>query len=316
VEAGRLTSHRPTGKLNSMRRILFAVAAWGVSAARGAAQQVPGRDLLEFPVGAVVEPPALGREAAGGLWNPAGALLSNGTRVRLGAAALSAPADQAVSAQLLGASVAIPGGVTASVALVRASVDDIVRTDTDPQSIGGDVPYHTTLASVGVARRTQRYVTAGVALRYRVGQLDTRRADAVGLDGGIVADGFLPRDVRVGASTFLWSPAGQNVERPTYSAAADFRAMGASARNEVRAGYAYGYTIRSGDEHYLFGSARRRVMEARAGLARARRFGEADWRLRLGVGVYYARYALSIGREESGAGLPPTYQFTLTTAIK
>jgi hypothetical protein len=302
--------------LNPMRRILFGVAICGVAAARGVAQQVPGRDLLEFPIGAIVEPAALGRATIGGLWNPASTVLPEGTRLRIGVAALNAPADQAVSAQLLGFSAALPRDVSASVSVVRAAVGDIVRTDTDPQSIGNEVPYHTTLLSVGLARRTQRFLTTGVAVRYRVGQLDLRRADALGVDGGLLAEGFLPRDVRVGASTFLWSPAGQSEERPTYSTAADLRLAGTSPRNEVRAGYGFSYTERSGEEHYVFGSARRAGLEARGGIARAQRFSEPEWRLRLGVGVYYARYALGIGREEGGAGLPPTYQFTLNTAIK
>ena len=302
--------------LNPMRRILFGVAVCGVVARPGAAQQVPGRDLLEFPIGAIVEPSALGRATVGGIWNPASIVLPVGSRLRLGAAALNAPADQAVSAQFLGLSVALPHGLSGSASVVRAAVGDIVRTDTDPQSIGNDVPYHTTLLSVGLARRTQRFLTAGVALRYRVGQLDMRRADAVGVDGGILADGFLPRDGRVGASTFLWSPGGQSEERPIYSTAGDFRLAGTTARNEIRGGYGFSFTERLGEEHYVFGSARRAGIEARAGIARTRRFGEPEWRLRLGVGVYYARYALGIGREEGGAGLAPTYQFTLNTAIK
>jgi hypothetical protein len=299
-----------------MRRMIFAVATCGAVALPAGAQQVPARDLLDFPIGAVAEPRALARATGDGVWNPAACLLPLSARLRVGVAALETPAEQALSAQLLGGAMAMPGDLTLSISAVRAAVDDIVRTDTDPQSVGGAVPYSTTLLSIGLARRTRKYLTAGVAARYRTGELDATRRGAFGVDGGIIADSLFGRDGRIGASTFLWRPGASADERTTYSAAADLRALGSDERREVRAGYGFSYTEETGREHYLFGSARAARLEGRAGLARIERFSRPEWRLRLGVGVYYARYVLGIGRDESGAGLPPTYQFTLTATIK
>jgi hypothetical protein len=213
--------------------------------------------------------------------------------------------------------VALPQGLTGAVAVVRAAVDNIVRTGSDPQSIGGDVPYQTTLYSAVVTRRTRDFLTAGIAVRYRTGQLDSDRKSALGVDGGIRAEGLWGHDVRLGLATFLWKPGGSVAdERTSFNAAGDLRAVGRSERQEVRGGYAISYTPGSGHEHYLVGSGRSGVLEGRVGLARAVRFGEPFWRLRLGAGLHYARYALGVAREEAGADLGPTYQFTLSTSFK
>jgi len=317
VEAAARPGRSRSPLLNFMRRLIFAAVGCGCAAASGGAQEVPGRDLLDFPLGTVAEAPAIARQAAGGLWNPASAALAPGVRVRASAGALVTPPDQGVTAQLVAAAIRLPQGLTGAVTVVRAAVDNIVRTGSDPQSIGGDVPYQTTLYSAVVTRKTRDFLTAGVALRYRTGQLDSDRNGALGLDGGILAEGLWGRDVRLGLATFLWRPGGGVAdERTAFNAAGDLRALGHGERREVRAGYAFSYTPGSGHEHYLVGSGRTGVLEARAGVARAVRFGGPSWRLRLGAGLHYARYALGVAREEAGADLGPTYQFTLSTAFK
>jgi hypothetical protein len=300
-----------------MRRLIFTTLWCGSFSTRAPAQAVPGRDLLDFPVGTVAEAPAIARLAADGLWNPAAATMPNDTRIRASAAALVTPPDQGVSAHMLAGAVALPRGLTGAITVVRASVNDIVRTGSDPQSVGGDIPYHTTLYSAVVARRTREFLSAGVAVRYRTGRMDGDSDGALGVDGGVLAEGMLGRDVRVGVSSFLWRPGSSATEeRTTFSAAGDLRAAGRSERRELRTGYAFAYTPGSGHEHYLFGSGRSKVLEARAGMARSVKFGEPAWRLRLGVGLHYARYVLGIAREEAGADLGPTYQFTLSSAFK
>jgi len=314
VEAAGLTARPPAGNLKPMRRFIFAACVSACVTMRAAAQEVPGRDLLDFPVGTLAEPPVLSAHMAGGYWNPAAAMLPRGVRGRASVAALDAAAEQAVSAQLIGVAAAIPGELTAALTLAHAAVDGIRRTDSDPQSIG-DVPYSATVVSAGVARRASPYLTAGMAVRYRLGVSDGVRESVVGLDGGLVAEGLPFRDARVGVASHLWRPGSRGSDRPTYSAAADVRAAGSGPLREVRGGYGYAYTARDAFEHVVFASAREGAFEGRAGAVHRVRHGAGQWRLRLGVGVHRGRYAVGVARDESGAGLAPTYHFTLSTRI-
>jgi len=317
VEGGWLTGPAATHTVNFMRPFTFAAVLCGTVVSWSRAQAVPGRDLLDFPIGTVAEAPAIAVQSADGLRNPAAAALRPGVRIRLSAGALITPQDQGVAAQLVSGAAALPGELTAALSVVRATVSDIVRTGSDPRSIGADVSYGTTVYSAVATRRTKEFLSTGVAVRYRVGQLDQDRRAALGVDGGVLAEGLFGRDVRLGVSTFLWRPGAPTTsDRPTFSAAGDFRAAGRDERRELRAGYGVAYTPSATSEQYLFGSGRAGPLEARAGLARAVRFGDASWRLRLGVGLHHARYALGIAREEAGAGLDPTYQFTLSSAYK
>jgi hypothetical protein len=290
----------------------LALAMTGI-ASRAGAQIVPGRDLLELPLATIAEAPVLATLAGDGLWNPATILLRNGARLRITAASLEGPQDQGVSAQLLAVAYALQPRTTVGVAVSRASVSDLIRTEDDPQSVGGEIPYNTLVASATVAQRTNDYFTAALAVRYRHGELDGARSGAVGIDGGVMADGFAWRDARVAASTFLWRPANDAAERTRYSIGGDLRVAGADTLQEVRVGYAGAYTEQLSREHYAFVGGRYRAVEARVGSVRLSAYGNADWRFRVGIGVHHSRYAVGVAREETGAGLRPTYAFTLTT---
>ena len=63
-------------------------------------------------------------------------------------------------------------------------------------------------------------------------------------------------------------------------------------------------------------SARTRMFELRGGLARQSAYGFSTTRLRLGLGLRYARYLVGVAREEGTAGLGSTYQFLLTTVFR
>ena len=71
--------------------------------------------------------------------------------------------------------------------------------DTDPLSIGGDVAYNTLVLSVAAARRINRNLTLGVALRSRNGQLDDVNRTGISFDVGLQADHLTSRDIRIGA---------------------------------------------------------------------------------------------------------------------
>lgn len=300
-----------------MQRIVFGSLVLVAAASPPAASQgVPGRDLLELPIATVAEAPVLASLAGDGLWNPATIWLRNGARLRLTGASLEGPPDQGVSAQLVAAAYAPWPRTTVGVAVFRASVADLIQTDDDPQSIGGEIPYTTLLGSATVAHRTNDRVTMGVSLRYRYGELDGVRSGSIGLDGGLVADGLAWRDARVAASTFLWRPANDAAERTRFSAGGDARVAGTDSLHEVRGGYAAAFTEQLSREHYAFAAGRYEAFEARMGMLHLAAYGNAVWRLRVGVGLHRGRYLVGVAREETGAGLRATYAFTLTSTME
>jgi hypothetical protein len=296
-------------------RLIFAAVICGLAAPGLRAQQVPGRDLLEFPVATLADAPVLASETGDGIWNPASIALEPEYRARLSAATLNTPADLGVSSHVVSGAAALPRRVTVGLSILRADVADLIRTETDPQTIGGNIPYNTTLVSVDVAQRREHLVVAA-ALRYRTGQVDADQRSAVGIDAGAIADGLTPYDLRLAASTFLWRPANAEDEKTRYSVGLDGRVVGHDATREARVGYAFAATERLAREHYVFSSGRLGPLEARVGLGRYSAYEQASWLIRLGVGVHYARYVFGVAREETTAALGAEYQFALSVGIK
>jgi hypothetical protein len=279
------------------------------------AQRVPGRELLELPIGAIGEPVAIATEGGDGFRNPA-ALLLPGTLKARGTVATLATGAQDVSAQLIAAAYALPDRTTVGLSLVHAAVSGIARTETDPQSVGADVPYNTLVVSATVARRQLEHVVAGASLRYQTGQLDGSRGSTVGIDGGVLVTGLTRRfDARVGASSFLWSPGAGRGDGVGLNVAGDARAVGRDSLASARVGYSFDYTGDLGYEHYGFATGRLGRWEARAGMARNTAFDDTVTLLRFAIGLHYARYTLGVAREDNPAGLAPTYQFMLSAVL-
>jgi hypothetical protein len=298
-----------------MRRMLICgLAAFGWATGLRA-QPVPARDLWQFPLGAIFEPPALASEPGAGLWNPATAALRDGDRFRLGVAALNTGAAQGVDGQLLGAAWRRASGTTLAVSLGRASIGGLVRTDSDPQSLGS-IPYHTTLVSASGARELVPHLTVGLAVRWRNGRADQLTRDAVAADVGAVLHDLPWRNARVALSSFLWRPGREVEDRPAVLAAADLRVAGVSRTREARLGYSESAVNRGARERGPFLSARFDRVEARVAYVRTTAGGGVDSRLRTGLALYYARYAVGVAREEGIAGLGPVYQFTLSSFIQ
>src|SRR5487761_2101679 len=114
-----------------MRHLLFAALICGVMATPSSAQQVPARDLLDFPIGSIAEPAAISSLLSSGVWNPAAVRLPTGEAVQIGILALNSPIEQGVSAQLAVATMRLPGSTLLTASLLRATVTDLVRTQTD-----------------------------------------------------------------------------------------------------------------------------------------------------------------------------------------
>lgn len=309
----RLTTVRARGKVHAMRHPLLLLAAL-LLGQPAAAQRVPGRDLLDYPLGALAEAPLLAR-ADVVLWNPAGIFPAGGNRGRVGFASVETPTDIGVS--LVGVSLAATflGNLAAAVSAVRGSVAGIPRTVDDPMTSPGEVPYNTTMLSAAFARRTGSG-TAGVTLRYRVGTVDTERRGAVGVDGGVLTDSLFGLPIRGAASTFLWRPANGDDEETAYAGALDGQLFRADSTLAVRAGYSLALVEQRTVDHYVFAGAIGRRWEARAGVARHQSAGEGEWSLRLGTGLQYGRYHIGVAREGARDDQGGIYQFALTTLIR
>lgn len=291
-----------------------AVAALAVlgSLTPAGAQQVPARDLFLFPLGTLAEPAALATAAGGGFWNPSTIALEPQNRFLLSASALNSPIEQSVSAQLGTLAYRLSRRFTAGVQIAHSSVADLIRTDTDPQSIGDEIPYRSTiLSAVGAASLGK--ATVGLAVRRRSGEVDLTSGHATSVDvgGTIERPGGLP--LRLAASTFLLSITGKGDRVTTLGAAEGLLPFKAA---DVRAGVAYQRDRDTGAETFGYASARTRMFELRGGLARQSAYGFSTTRLRLGLGLRYARYLVGVSREEGTAGLGSTYQFLLTTVFR
>jgi hypothetical protein len=298
-----------------MRRIAcFALLA--LFAGRPAmGQSVPGRDLLSFPLGLNAESPAFGTIAGLGFWNPASVVVPDDARLRLAVATMSAPADLAISAQLATVGWRWRHGLTIGASVASASVTDLLRTDSDPQSLGDEIPYSTFVYSLLIARRVGP-VTAGMALRARDGRLDDVRRHAVSLDGGIITRGFTTRDVRFAASTFLASPFGSRREAASVLAGFDGRLAGRDTARTVRAGISAMATDGQAREAFAHVAARYGRIDGRVGAARVTIHGRVNWHPRLGLAFHHRGYVIAVAREESANNLSSTYQFSLSSVLR
>jgi len=310
----RLTEPAGPDNLKYMSRFIFAALASLSLSSAAAAQQVPGRDLFDFPLGLLGEPAPLSSLMAGSLWNPATSSLPVGTKAEFGFAGLTTPKEQGVRLQMLGGSAHVTGGVTASLSYAQASVSDILRTETDPQSLGGEVPYGTSLLSAG-ASKTRGNVTAGVAIRYRWAAIDADHSGVFASDVGVLVDGVARTPIRIAFSTFLMSPS-RSREVATYLAAADAPLYRRDSTLFIRGGLSMTHTEGRGREDYAFTTTTYRQFDLSAGVAQATAFGNRDHRWRLGLGFHYGGYTAAFGREDGAAGVGASTQFLLTRVIR
>lgn len=295
-----------------MSRFIF--AALGLLAAgSAAAAQVPGRDLLDFPLGLLAEAAPLSSQMTGGFWNPAaGALRSN--RAAVGFAGLTSPQNQGVSLDLFAGAYQVRPRITALLSVATGSVSDILRTETDPQSLGGEIPYNTTLYSAGVAT-TVRDAAFGLTLRYRRGTSDDEHRGAFGMDAGILLERVANTPVRLAVSSFLFTPSAKGRDA-SYSAAADVPVLRRDSSIVIRLGHAISQIEGSNREQYTFATGTYRLLDLSAGLSRTTGFGNSGTRWRLGCALRYEGYTVAVGREDGAAGLGASYQFLLKRVVR
>jgi hypothetical protein len=312
----RLTRLLSAPKLRRMRRLALIHTAVVLASASAPAQQLPGRDLFELPISALAEGTALALFAGDGLRNPASLYVSSRERGRLSLSSLATGREQRVTAQTVAVAYAIRGN-TLGVSLARSSVSDIARTDTDPQTIGPDVPYGLVVLSVAAARRQGNTLTSGIAIRYQTGALDTERRGEVGVDAGVIVDSVVGRDITIAASSFLWRPGALGGSGAAFSAASEAGVITLRRLTNVnmRVGYAWTGTADMSNEHFGYVTLRTRVWDARVGAARVVTANDATTRLRIALGARSGRYRLGVAREDNPYGLAPSYIFMLVTHL-
>jgi hypothetical protein len=306
-----------------MRDMLFAASwrgAFVLAASSANAQSVPGRPLLDFHVGALVEAPALATQTGGGVYNPAAILLpvtlGAPGRTRASVGRLSSRGERGLDGQIASVAYVPRPRWGAALNFTRVAVDGIDKTETTPETIFGTAIYDALVASAVGAWRFHPHVAAGLAVRHRLGRADTTRASRTGGDVGVVADGLLGRyDMRLAASSYLWSPNAEPGDRPAFLAAADARVYGATPTGEARVGYSYEESRGGGTESYLYASGRFRYFEARGGVTRIASFGDRVTHARFGVGLHYARFSAGVA-QETGGWLGSIFQFTLSTVFR
>ena len=290
---------------------MFAAVAAAAAMSPLRAQQVPGRQLYDFPLGTMAEAPALATTAGGGFWNPATLALRDGDRLLVSVSALTSDIEQGVSMQLGTLAYAVRPGLTAGLSVASASVSDLLRTDTDPQTIGDAIPFNSTIVS-GLLAAVRGSSSLGVAIRHRGGTVDRVSGHATSIDVGGVLDRPLGLPLRAGISSFLLSPSRQ-VERASGLAAVEgYLPRGAG---DTRLGISWQQDEGGGSEQFLYAAGHASLLELRGGVARQTAFGSSTTRVRLGVGIHYAHYLVGVAREDGTAGLGASYQFVLRTII-
>ena len=311
-----MTGASPAHISKSMRCLNFAAAAAVVLASPSEAQRVPGRDLLQYPLGTLAESPALATETGDGFQNPAAIRITDGTLLRATVVALNTGTDRGISAQLAAIAVRLPQRITVGFSAAHAAINGIGQTVSDPTPIGRDIPYGTLVLSLTGARESLDHVTSGVAVRYRTGEVDGVRRSTFGLDGGVLADRLFGKDLRVGVSSFLWGPGAGDTKDASFSGAADTKVVGPDSTRQARLGYSYTFSDGSSGGHYVFASGRFSRWIGRIGVAHTSAFGNTDTTLRVALGVRYARYTVGLSREDSAGGFDPTYQFALSGSFR
>ncbi len=267
-----------------MSRLTFAALASVLVSAPAVAQGVPARDLLEFPLGLLADAPALSTRMPASLWNPASRSADSSARAEIGLAGLTTPQNQGAQLGMIGGEYRIRPGLSAALSFAQASVSDIIHTETDPQSIGGEIPYGTSLLSAGLAMTRQHSSfgmwSAGLAARYRWATVDQDHGGAFSLDGGVIVDRILGTPLRGAASTFLSQRS--VVEKRRRSWRQSTRRCCVGTRTIVRAGYSASVTQSRGRDDYVFTSVDYRWFNATGGFDWSTAFGDQDRRLRLG----------------------------------
>jgi hypothetical protein len=282
------------------------------------AQPAVASDLWRLAAGTLVVPPALADDGSAALWTPAVALSGSSAGLRVAVEAIHSPSEIGINGGV--ATLAVRAGSLATVNVVygRMGVDGLVRTETSPEPIGGDIAVYNEVLSLGLARAIAPGLTAGIAARALSGRLDIVNASQLGLDLGLRYAGS--SHFSFGVATRFFDPLLRASESAaSYSAAvcystAEGQAWGTTA--DLRFWYGAGWAHGEGMEHQLSaGLALGGIAEIDVGAAREETAGIEVWRSRLGVALNVGRYRVYLGRDGGVNGFGASYRFGLAAGM-
>jgi hypothetical protein len=283
------------------------------------AQAGVASDLWRLAAGTLVVPPALTDDGSAALWTPAVRLPSSGPGFRIAIEAIHSPSEIGINGGV--ASILFRAGALGTVNVVygRMGVDGLVRTETSPEAIGGDIAVYNEVLSLGLARSIVPGLVAGVAARALSGRLDIVTASQLGLDFGLRYT--TPTRFSFGVSTRFFDPLLRGSEgAASYSAAASYRTAERQAWGttvDLRFWYGAGWAHGEGMEHQLSaGLALGGVAEVDVGAAREQTAGIQVWRSRLGVSLDVGRYRMYLGRDGGVNGFGASYRFGLVAGMR
>jgi len=282
------------------------------------AQPGVASDLWRLAAGTLVVPPALAEDGSAALWTPASLFRGTGAGLRVAIEAIHSPSEIGISGGIASLALRASGLGTINLVYGRMGVDGLVRTETSPEGIGGDIAVYNEVLSLGIARAVAPHLVAGIAVRSLSGRLDIVQASQVGLDVGLRYSG--PSRLSLGLATRFFDPALRASEgAASYSAAIGYRtaegqAWGTTA--DIRFWYGAGWAHGEGMQHLLtVGLNLGDVAEVDVGAAREETAGIEVWRSRLGILLQVGAYRVYLGRDGGVNGFGATYRFGLAAGL-
>ncbi len=275
-------------------------------------------ELWRLAAGTLVIPAALAEDGSAALWTPAAVLSADGAAMRIGIEAVHSPSEIGVNGGV--ATLAFRAGRIGTVNLIygRLGVDGLVRTETSPEAIGGDIAAYSEVLSAGLARPIGAGFTAGIAARALNGRLDVATRSQLGVDLGIRYTDSTR--FSFGLATRFFDPSLRAAETAaSYSAAASWRTAetplwGTTA--VLAFWYGAGWSHGEGMQHLISaGAIFGRVAELDLGMAREETAGFPVWRSRMGVSLDVGHYRVYLGRDGGVNSFGATYRFGLAARV-
>jgi opacity protein-like surface antigen len=299
--------------------LLFVLTAGAASHTQMAlAQPAIVSDLWRVAAGTLVVPAALAADGSAALWTPATAIPLQGPAVRLGVEAVHAPSEVGINGGVATLAVRAAGLGTLNLVYGRLGVDGLVRTETSPEAIGGDIAAYAEVLSLGLARELSPGLVAGVAARALSGRLDVNSRSQLGVDVGVRYTS--PSRLSVGFATRFFDPTlSASGSAASYNAAASYRTAdgpvwGTTGALTLR----YGVTFSRGEglQHLISaGLDLAGVTELDVGAAREETADVPVWRSRFGLSLDVGRYRVYLGRDGGVNGFGATYRFGLAVKM-
>lgn len=300
------------------RLFLLLVAGGLCTPEVAAAQPAVVSDLWRIAAGTLVVPAALASDGSAALWTPAAVLAPRGPGVQIAIEAVHSPSEIGVNGGV--ATLGLRAGKLGTLNLVygRLGVDGLVRTETSPEAIGGDIAAYAEVLSLGFARAISPGFVAGVAARALSGRLDVDSRTQMGVDFGVrYSDSS---GVAVGFSTRFFDPTLRAAESAaSYNAAASFRTADTPLWGTTGTlSLWYGVTWSHGEgmqQLFSAGLALGGVAELDMGAAREETADVEVWRSRLGVSLDVGRYKVYLGRDGGVNAFGSTFRFGLAARM-